>query len=135
MSDMRLGMFLAGMILLLVGGFAGITGYLYLTSGGNSFQQIISSLPPDLSTTVGLMTVAAAGGAVVALIGLGLIVGGASSRYFIKSADPLVLKSLTEKEPVATPNGYPENVVFCQSCGRPVSMRDEFCSVCGAKVR
>lgn len=135
MTDMRLGMFLAGMILLLVGGFAGMTGYLYLSSSGTSFQQILSSLPPDLSTTVGLMTVASAGGAVVALIGLGLIVGGAASRYTIRSADPLVLKSLTEKEPVPTPNGYPENVVFCQSCGRPVNMSDEFCAVCGAKVR
>jgi hypothetical protein len=134
MSDMRLGMFLAGMILLLIGGFAGLTGYLYI-SQTMSFQQIFASLPPDLSTTFGLMTVAAAGGAIVALIGLGLIVGGASSRYLIKSADPLLLKSLTEKEPVPSPNGYPENVVFCQSCGRPVSMRDEFCAVCGAKVR
>jgi hypothetical protein len=132
---MRLGMFLAGMILLLVGGFAGLTGYLYLSQNVGSFQQILSSLPPDLSTTVGLMTVAAAGGAVVALIGLGLIVGGASSRYFIKSADPLVLRSLTEKEPVPTPDGYPENVVFCQACGRPVSIRDDYCAVCGAKVR
>jgi hypothetical protein len=128
-------MFLAGMILLLVGGFAGLTGYLYLSQNVGSFQQILSSLPPDLSTTVGLMTVAAAGGAVVALIGLGLIVGGASSRYFIKSADPLVLRSLTEKEPVPTPDGYPENVVFCQTCGRPVSIRDDYCAVCGAKVR
>lgn len=132
---MRLGMFLAGMILLLVGGFAGLTGYLYLSQNVGSFQQILSSLPPDLTTTVGLMTVAAAGGAVVALIGLGLIVGGASSRYFIKSADPLVFKSLTEKEPVPTPNGYPENVVFCQTCGRPVSIRDDYCAVCGTKVR
>jgi hypothetical protein len=129
-------MFLAGMVLLLVGGFAGMTGYLYLSQNVGSFEQILSSLSAlDLSTTLGLMTVAAAGGAVVALIGLGLIVGGVASRYTIKSADPLVLKSLTEKEPVPTPNGYPENVVFCQSCGRPVSMRDEFCSVCGAKVR
>lgn len=134
MADMRLGMFLAGMILLLVGGFAGITGYLYL-SQTISFQQIIDSLPPDVSTTQGLMTVAGAIGAVVALIGLGLIVGGAASRITIRSADPLVLKSLTEREPVPTPNAYPENVVFCQSCGRPVSMQDEYCSVCGAKVR
>ena len=113
-----------------------MTGYLYLSQNVGSLQQILSSLSAlDLSTTIGLMTVAAAGGAVLALIGLGLIVGGVASRYTIKSADPLVLKSLTEKEPVPTPNGYPENVVFCQSCGRPVSMRDEFCSVCGAKVR
>jgi hypothetical protein len=129
-------MFLAGMVLLLVGGFAGMMGYLYLSQNVGSFQQILSSLSAlDLNTTLGLMTVAAAGGAVLALIGLGLIVGGVASRYTIKSADPLLLKSLTEKEPVPTPNGYPENVVFCQSCGRPVSMRDEFCSVCGAKVR
>ena len=132
---MRLGMFLAGLILLLIGGFAGLTGYLYISSTGVSFQSILSSLPPDMSTTLGQMTVAGAGGAIVALLGMGLIVGGAASRITIKSADPLVLKSLTEKEPVPTPNGYPENVVFCQSCGRPVSMRDEFCSVCGAKVR
>jgi hypothetical protein len=129
-------MFLAGMILLLVGGFAGLTGYIYITSPPYSFQQILSSLSTlDLSTTVGLMTVAAAGGVLVALVGLGLIVGGVASRYTIRSADPLVLKSLTEKEPVPTPSGYPENVVFCQSCGRPVSMRDDYCAVCGAKVR
>jgi hypothetical protein len=129
-------MFLAGMILLLVGGFAGVTGYLYLTTTpGSSFQSILSSLPPDLSTTFGRMIVVGAGGALVALLGIGLIIGGAASRITIRSADPLVLRSLTEKEPVPSPNGYPENVVFCPSCGRPVSMRDDFCAVCGAKVR
>ncbi len=133
---MRLGMFLAGMILLLVGGFAGVTGYQYITSSsvGTTFQQLLSSFP-GLDTTLGQMAVIAIGGVIVALLGIGLIVGGAASRITIKSADPLVLKSLTEKEPVPSPNGYPENVVFCPSCGRPVSMRDEFCSVCGAKVR
>jgi len=132
---MRLGMFVGGIMLLIAGGFAGITGYLYLTESGFSIQQILSALPPDVNTTSGLMVVAAAGGALVALLGFGLVIGGAASRITIKSADPLLLKSLTEKEPVPTPNGYPENVVFCQSCGRPVSMRDEFCAVCGAKVR
>jgi len=135
LADMRLGMFLAGMILLLIGGFAGVTGYLYMTSGGTTFQEVLSSLPPDLSTLSGQMTVAAGVGALMAILGIGLIIGGAASRITIRSADPLVLKSLTEKEPVPSPNGYPENVVFCPSCGRPVSMRDEFCGVCGAKVR
>jgi hypothetical protein len=128
-------MFLVGMVFLVVGGFAGITGYLYLTSTGLNFQGILSSLPPDLTTTLGQMMVVSAGGALVALLGVGLIIGGAASRITIRSADPLVLKSMTAKEPVPSPSGYPENVVFCPSCGRPVSMRDDFCSVCGAKVR
>jgi hypothetical protein len=132
---MRLGMFLAGIVLLVIGGLAGFTGYLYMTQNGITVQQVITSLPPDLSTTEGLMVVAAGGGLLFAFLGLGLIVGGAASRLTIRSADPLLLKSLTEKEPVPSPNGYPENVVFCQNCGRPVNMQDEFCAVCGTKVR
>ncbi len=131
---MRLGMFLAGMILLLIGGFAGVTGYQYLSSVGATLENLLTSMP-NLNTVLGQMTVAAVGGALVALLGIGLIIGGAASRITIRSADPLVLRSMTEKEPVPSPNGYPENVVFCPSCGRPVSMRDDFCSVCGAKVR
>jgi hypothetical protein len=132
---MRLGMFVAGLVLLVIGGFAGIAGYAYLTQHGMTIDQIVSNLPPDFTTIPGLMTAATAGGVIFALVGLGLVIGGAASKIVIKSADPLVLRSMTEKEPVLSPTGIPENVTFCQDCGRPISLRDDYCAVCGAKVR
>jgi|GEM_PF-6399470 hypothetical protein len=128
-------MFAAGLALFVLGGFAAIAGYSYLSQQGLTVVQIVNMLPPDLNTTLGIMIVTGAGGIFLSLLGLGLIIGGAASKIVIRSADPLVLKSMPEKEPVPSPTGYPENVTFCQNCGRPVSLRDEYCAVCGAKVR
>jgi hypothetical protein len=127
-------MFVFGLLLFVAGGFAAFVGYQYLTQSGVTMDQLIKTFPPDFASTLGLMTVATMAGVLFALLGVGLIIGGAASKIVIRSADPLVLKSMPAREPVPSPSGYPENVSFCPSCGRPVNVNDDYCSVCGAKT-